>query len=1583
MTYPENGVLPAPTQHMLGTASLRTEGASYTSYSAQANLEAFDGNEGEVPVLGQGVMDLDNVGDTFQERKLQAILRLKQGKDTFIKYPSGSVPLSTAYNTKMWCYLWPTLFPYGVGAFEDAVRLDSAFGLRKLHFKSHIKHVLGLADRRFCTHPAFIFVVMNVLQRRASSFSATLATKRTWFPSVQRDLESLSVEFIESLQSKLEREPGYMPVAAQEKACMGLLRKLRFLSEPVAGSAGEIAGYREEIRASCRVHGLPHLYVTLNPADVHHPLAQIFAGREVDFNPTSDAIDSAERQARARALAANPVAGAQFFHHMMTTFLEIMVGPSSSPGIFGAATAHYGIVEAQDRGSLHCHMFIWLDGGLSPTEIKAKAAGDVDWAERYLRWLEDIVKMDFPDVSEHITERTTMYQTNPTMILGPSPEDDDFDTLWPQYLDALLRRTGQNHDHGPTCYKHLPRSIQALRDADKDCRFRLPRPRVLKSTFDSDGHIELKCSNGMMNGYNDVVASTMACNMDCKPIGSGTAAMAMIHYVTNYISKMGFDDGLVMSALAGSMKAMEKIPPAVSAGEPVLGDHAVSDSAIPIPEKSTTRMLMLKTVNQMIGKRKLSGQQVSAFLCGHPNRYTSLKFQNVFWGSLLRKVLPEFYRLLEETNKSGEEEQADADADTLVTVRDDASVPKTLSLCSAIAEDYAWRNYALKKLCFWDFLSMYVRKRKPKKPDAFDAMDAEESQTEDLQHGVSLPTDGVDQAPGQEDPEGDGEDVDTSGLFLAFRSGHVHARSHGLKRRKQQVVPVLIGPAIPRRDREEDLEKYHATMLLLFKPWEMSDQIALKLDEETWEQAFATFRGSVDSRIRKLMENMQQLHECKDAKDDHSAQRKAREALLRGRGDGSGYNCDFTGDDCDDEVWLAAMQEQVATEEHEENRTSALSDAMTQRAIDHASAAGFYDVASTIACADSPHVREGGIREEDRAVEHMKSLFKEKEKILAARRSADIPGRGRTTTTLLRPPDAGNGIAEPSGTTWVKEMDLIRQKYSGLRFAGTPWRRLKEYQKQCIALVEFYTLNVEQARAFLLICDAEARFNDIGGRPPLQLLIGGPGGTGKSQIFTAVQHFVELQGNRNRLKLTAPTGVAASNIGGSTIHSEASLRVPRASLRKETNRTALEERWRSVTTCVVDEISFLGANDMALLNEYLKLAKPDANPVGFFGGLNIVFVGDMAQLPPPMSRPLFDSHLIAVSDVNAGNDAEKRALSGIAAYRSVGRAVVLREVMRQTDATFIALLGRLRYGMCTEDDKALLDQHVLGSGSSADVQNIDAALWLSPDNDASPLISYRNGVRDAHNVRMSESFAALSGQDYWVYHSLDKVGKGHKQKVLRHAAAESAWAIPPKHASDLHGRLPLLIGMPVFCTENIATELGISNGSEGRVAKISYFEKDGRRFLISADVDFPAYRNSDASAPFPHRVVLSPVKANVKYSLPGSTNTYSATRWQLPLIPAFAYTCHNSQGRSLTRATVDLTSASDAKDKTPLAYVMLSRVRSLEGLTILRPFPMAVISTHVSAQVRTELTRIDSMAEETKSWAEEELKWYYDRSDPE
>ena len=132
--------------------------------------------------------------------------------------------------------------------------------------------------------------------------------------------------------------------------------------------------------------------------------------------------------------------------------------------------------------------------------------------------------------------------------------------------------------------------------------------------------------------------------------------------------------------------------------------------------------------------------------------------------------------------------------------------------------------------------------------------------------------------------------------------------------------------------------------------------------------------------------------------------------------------------------------------------------------------------------------------------------------------------------------------------------------------------------------------------------------------------------------------------------------------------------------------------------------------------------------------------------------------------------------------------------------------------------------------------------WITDCAHASPIICYTNLVRDAHDIKAAKSFARAANYSFHFYYSIDTCGHGSKKNLLQNEAAHAAWASPVKAARDLSGRLPLIPGMPVFLTENIATGLGLSNGSEGTLVSVKYQVHDNKCYAFSAEADFDSYK---------------------------------------------------------------------------------------------------------------------------------------------
>ncbi|PBK96246.1 hypothetical protein ARMGADRAFT_859243, partial [Armillaria gallica] len=146
-----------------------------------------------------------------------------------------------------------------------------------------------------------------------------------------------------------------------------------------------------------------------------------------------------------------------------------------------------------------------------------------------------------------------------------------------------------------------------------------------------------------------------------------------------------------------------------------------------------------------------------------------------------------------------------------------------------------------------------------------------------------------------------------------------------------------------------------------------------------------------------------------------------------------------------------------------------------------------------------------------------------------------------------------------------------------------------------------------------------------------------------------------------------------------------------------------------------------------------------------FGGVSIIFAGDFTQLPP-----VGDSRLFSRVRTSSGSEAAQKHVQGKLLWFSVDVVVILQQVMRQdgeSNNTFVALLGQLHTGTCTEDDFKLL--------------NMQLASRVKPDWDAHewnmvPLILSQNVVKDAYNEQAAHAFAAKTGRTLHYYYAVDR-----------------------------------------------------------------------------------------------------------------------------------------------------------------------------------------------------------------------------------
>ena len=163
--------------------------------------------------------------------------------------------------------------------------------------------------------------------------------------------------------------------------------------------------------------------------------------------------------------------------------------------------------------------------------------------------------------------------------------------------------------------------------------------------------------------------------------------------------------------------------------------------------------------------------------------------------------------------------------------------------------------------------------------------------------------------------------------------------------------------------------------------------------------------------------------------------------------------------------------------------------------------------------------------------------------------------------------------------------------------------------------------------------------------------------------------------------------------------------------------------------------------------------------------------------------------------------------------------------------------------------------------------------------------------------------------------------------------------------------------MPVYLTQNIATELGLTNGTKGVVRSIHL--KNGE--IIDGNtgvhhlkhtpdyviVEFDDITMTPLDGLLPNHLSIFPENGSFQVRVKGKKDKITVSRTHFPLVPRFSCTSHKSQGQTLDKAIVDLVPLKEIVDIN-FAYVPLSRVRTLKDLTILRPFDPYVLRAKVN-----------------------------------
>ncbi|NDF59462.1 MAG: helicase, partial [Crocinitomicaceae bacterium] len=411
------------------------------------------------------------------------------------------------------------------------------------------------------------------------------------------------------------------------------------------------------------------------------------------------------------------------------------------------------------------------------------------------------------------------------------------------------------------------------------------------------------------------------------------------------------------------------------------------------------------------------------------------------------------------------------------------------------------------------------------------------------------------------------------------------------------------------------------------------------------------------------------------------------------------------------------------------------------------------------------------------------------------------------------------------------------------------------------------------------------------------IFLTGKAGTGKTTLLRKI-----IASTHKKAAIVAPTGIAAINAGGVTIHSM--FQLPFAAFIpdfkgdllvgervKFESKDSLVKHFKfagkrrelliTLELLIIDEVSMLRADLLDAIDWTLRSIRKRNES---FGGVQVLFIGDLLQLPPVVKSDEWSELRNYYQGIYFFHAHVVQQFPPI--------YIELNKVYRQEDQNFIELLNHLRNNRIDQDDLKLL------------------ANYVKPDFDAKQHTGYI--TLTTHNIKAdtmnSSALNALTEKSHFY-------------------SAEVNGEFPP-HMFPLEEQLELKIGAQVmFIKNDLSIEKRYFNGKTGVVKSLSsqeiivYFPDD----KSSIEVDKYEWQNI--------RYSVDPMTKEIKEEVLGTFIHY-------PLKLAWAITIHKSQGLTFDKAVLDVSNVFAPGQ----AYVALSRLRSLDGLVLLAPLQMNGLS---------------------------------------
>jgi len=388
------------------------------------------------------------------------------------------------------------------------------------------------------------------------------------------------------------------------------------------------------------------------------------------------------------------------------------------------------------------------------------------------------------------------------------------------------------------------------------------------------------------------------------------------------------------------------------------------------------------------------------------------------------------------------------------------------------------------------------------------------------------------------------------------------------------------------------------------------------------------------------------------------------------------------------------------------------------------------------------------------------------------------------------------------------------------------------------------------------------------------VFVSGRAGTGKSTLI----HYLRNVLNKN-VVVVAPTGIAALNVMGATIHSFFRF-PPRIIADEDIKKVRDRKLYSKLNVLIVDEISMVRADILDAMDKFLRLNGQYSDRP--FGGTQLLLIGDLFQLPPVVTRE--EESVLFARRYTSPFFFSSKALQDCQLI-----PVEMTKIYRQNDSNFTDMLNHIR----------------VAENIGSVIPSINEKCCSRPENDSSLItLTCTNAKADQINSKK--------------LHKMPGEPRTFTGEVSGKFAVKDA-----KLPSPLN--LTLKPYAQVMFTKNDGQKRWV-NGSIGRIIAIK-----NASLQVELITDHPGAIHEV------QRVEWKAYKFKYDYTEDKIKAVVTGQYTQYPLMLAWAVTIHKSQGKTLEKVRVDLGNGAFASGQ---VYVALSRCRSLEDLSLVRPIDM-------------------------------------------